>query len=93
MASEVLNELSSQYRLLSAQLENAVKQEFRPWSVVRNTREGQHGLFISIGVLKHWIHVRVNSIVSEWKIEDTVLAANQSEWPDWIKKAKGVTDE
>lgn len=93
MPSETLRELSQQYRLISTQLREAVEQEFRPWSVVWNSKENQHGLFISHGVLKNWLHVKVGDSVEEWRVEETYLSKNQDKWPGWIKKAKGIVNE
>lgn len=86
-----MNALASQYRLVSSQLESAVEQEFKPWSVVRNTSTGKYGLFVSIGVILNWCHVReFGGINQEWKIIETESCNNQDLWPDWIKKSKGL---
>lgn len=92
MASEALNDLASQYRLISDQLERAAEQEFNAWSVIKNSSTGKYGLFISIGVIKNWCHVRVfGNVNEEWKITETSVCNNQDLWPDWIKKSKGLT--
>lgn len=91
MASEVLNSLATQYRLVSGQLKSAVEEEFKPWSVVKNSTTGKYGIFISVGLKPNWLQVRVDGNSNgDWKVTETNVCNNHDLWPEWIKKSKGI---